>query len=67
MFQTVLNSYDVFCDLNRISKDCVTKSGEFNSVRYDYMQIENHKCLTNIYSTNPYDYLTFLNKKQSQF
>ena len=53
MFQTVLNSYDVFCDLNRVNKDCVTKSGEFNNVRYDYMQIENHKCLTNIYSTNP--------------
>lgn len=63
MFQTILNSYDVFFDFQKADKDFLTKAGEYNNVKFDYMEIDNHKCLKNIYSTNPYDYLAFLSRK----
>lgn len=63
MFQTILNPYDVFCDLQKANKDFFIKTGEYNNVKFDYMDIDNHKCLKNIYSTNPYDYLAFLSRE----
>lgn len=62
MFHTILNIYDVFCDIEKINKSCVTKAGEFNNVKYDYLEIGDQQCLKNIHSTNPYDYLMFLNR-----
>lgn len=63
MFQTILNPYDVFCDFQKANKDFLTKTETYNNVKFDYMDIDNHKCLKNIYSTNPYDYLAFLSRE----
>lgn len=62
MFQTILNTYDVFCDIEKINREIVTKTGELNNIKFDYFEIGNHRCIKNIQSTNPYDYLEFLNR-----
>lgn len=64
MFQTILNTFDVFCDVEKINKKCVAKAGKFNNVKYDYLEYGSSQCLKNIHSTDPYDYLMFLNKYQ---
>ena len=62
MFQTILNTYDVFCDIEKINKSYVTKTGEFNNVKYDYLDYGDKQSIKSIYSTDPYDYLMFLNR-----
>lgn len=62
MFQTILNNYDVFYDFEKINKSYVIKTGEFNNIKYDYLDYGGKQFVKNIYSTNPYDYLMFLNK-----
>lgn len=62
MFQTILNNYDVFCDIEKINKSCIAKTGEFNNIKYEYLDYGGKQCVKNIYSTNPYDYLMFLNR-----
>lgn len=67
MFQTILNPYDVFCDVEKINRESVTKTGEFNNIKFDYLEIGSHRCLKNIQSTNPYDYLRILNGNSVNF
>ena len=62
MFQTILNTYDVFCDVEKINKSYVAKEGEYNNVKYDYLDLGSQKCLKSIHSTDPYDYLMFLDR-----
>ena len=61
MFQTILNTYDVFGDIEKINRSYVTKTGEWGNIKYDYLDFGNGKSVKNIHSTNPYDYLLFLN------
>ncbi len=62
MFQTILNNYDVFCDIEKINKSYITKTGEFNNIKYEYLDYGSQQCIKNIHSTDPYDYLMFLNR-----
>lgn len=62
MFQTILNAYDVFCDIEKINKSYAVKTGKFNDIKYDYLDYGNQQCIKNIHSTDPYDYLMFLNR-----
>lgn len=54
MFQSIVNSYDIFKDK---TYNYIIKRDKLNGIDVEYIEKDKDIIITKIYSTNPYDFL----------